>query len=211
MSNNAGSAREISRADVEKAAWQLTGWQGDQVAIDGLLLVMDAWVASAAETLAHSPDSFRDGYYHSLVTMAEAILDTGGRMRLVPPEAEPVLRLGEVDALAEAILRKLPEIQREHEDAELLADPDLAESLAQMRNGQLAEEITPEQILAQADEAVARIEKRAAEEADWDENITCTRCGKDKHYLEFHKDAKGKHGRKARCKECESAKNKKVA
>jgi len=196
VNDNKTAAPDISRADVEKALWQLTGYTGDQTIIDGVMLVMDAWNACTTETLTRSSPAFRDGYYHALVTMAEAIIDTGGRMRMVPPEAEPVLRAGEVDALAEAILRKLPDIRQEHEDRQLLADPQLQESLAQLRAGNLGAPLMPARKAVKAAQTVL--------EADWDGQITCTRCGETKDQLDFHKDSKGRHGRKTRCRECES-------
>jgi hypothetical protein len=230
--DNRAAAQNISRAHVEKALWELTGFQGDQTVIDGIMVVADAWNACTVEALAQSSEAFRDGYYHALVTMAEAIIDTGGRMRMVPPEAEPVLYAGDVDALAEAILRKLPDIQREKEGEHWLANSDLQESLEQMRRGETAPEVIPSrdevaaararldfEPLPMADPSAGVIPDLADDEIDkfmeairedhpelpaWDEQITCTRCGETKHYLEYHKDSKGKHGRKSRCKECES-------
>jgi len=193
MDNKHDDREVISRGSLEKALWQLTGWQGDQVVIDGIMLVHDAVVATDAEALAHSPESFRDGYYHALVCLAGEILDSGGRMRLVPPGAEPVLRAGDVDALAEAILAKLPEAARRAEDERLLADPDLAESLEQMRAGQ---GFTPgrKEIEAIADDF---------REGEYTGDITCTACGVSKPAADFYRDSKGRHGRKSRCKSCE--------
>jgi len=224
MDNTNGNAK-ISRSHLEKALWEMTGWQGDQVVIDGILLIHDAIVASDAESLAKSPESFREGYYHSLVTMAEAVLDTGGRMRLVPPEAEPVLRAGDVDALAAAILAKLPVAAERADDERLLANPDLLESLEQMHQADVGPEVIPareevevEVVAPPAADAVvpglseAEVAKFMATLTEQDEftgDIKCTTCsareGHDvyKPYTDFYRDSKGAHGRKSRCKTCE--------
>jgi hypothetical protein len=183
---NANEAEVISRPQVEKALWAHTGWRGDQVVIDGLMVVVDAYVASIAEELAHSSQAFREGYYHALVTMAEAIMDTGGQMRLVPPaeeEPEPVTVLSPtVDEYIEAILT--PEKPAE----------------ALLRG---VEELSDEEV-------TQRVNAAADEAGDWDGMIKCNPCsvreGHDvyKPYEEFHKDSKGAHGRKTRCRVCES-------
>lgn len=172
MNVKGGTGAVISRDDVEKALWQVTGWQGDQAAIDGVMVVIEAWNASATEALTRSSDSFRNGYYHALVTMASAILETGGKMRLVPPGAEPVLRAGDVDELAAAIVARL---------RPNTAAVEAAERIREFYGGP-----------APLPDGVVPAEK------------TCTGCGRSKP-LEtgFYKDAKGKFGRKARCKECE--------
>jgi hypothetical protein len=219
MSSNAANAG-ISRADVEKALWELTGWHGDQVVIDGVLLVMDAWIATSAEALANSPASFREGYYHALVTAAEAILDTGGRLRLSVPETEPVLRAGAVDdlaarlaervnnwddgmldALAARILEKLPEAARREEDRRTLADPLLQESLTQLRDQDLFPAVRP-----------AKAEVKAPEYNDDGElMIQCLSCtskaGHDVFYpaSNFWKDAKNATGYKTKCRDCARA------
>jgi hypothetical protein len=185
---NANEAEVISRPQVEKALWAHTGWRGDQVVIDGLMIVVDAYVASIAEELAHSSEAFREGYYHALVTMAEAIMDTGGQMRLVPPaeeERSTVLPVT-VDDYIEAILT--PEKPAEELLRGVKEEPGDEEDVA------AAVPVVP------VDEALD----------EWDGMIRCNPCsareGHDvyKPYDEFHKDSKGAHGRKTRCRACES-------
>jgi len=223
MSNNVKTPEPISTAQVEKALWELTGFTGDQTVIDGILVVLHAWAAAQAEELAKSSERFRDGYYHSLTLLAEAVLDTGGRMRLVPPEAQPVLHAGQVDELADILIAKLGVATLEATQAdqsildlaerELDAAPpynpdapapladlsekeakDFIESLEQMRRGERVPATTLEE------ERKAALPK--SDDEDWDEYITCTTCGDYQHYTEFHRDPKGRHGRKSKCKTC---------
>lgn len=79
--------RVITAADVEKAIWELTGWQGNSAAVESLLVIINAYAAGLG--VAQAPDALRESWYHSLVVMAEHLLDTGGRMRMVPAFTEP--------------------------------------------------------------------------------------------------------------------------
>lgn len=85
--NNAGNDLEIAevrRPDVERAIWELTGYTGDAVAVDALMLVIDTYAAGMAEAIAGVPVTRRSDLYHVLVTYAAELIDSGGRMRLVP-------------------------------------------------------------------------------------------------------------------------------
>lgn len=226
MDNSEGN-KSISRADLEKALWELTGWQGDQSVIDGILIVHDAVAAGTAEMLAAAPANVREGYYHALVTMAEAIMDTGGQTRLVSPAAAPVLRADGVDELAEHVAHKvltlLPEYTHRADDQRLLADPALQESLPQMQNGYVVREYVPSSAEVQAADELIRLDEelgladepmpeRVPEAANGDElMIRCTDCSRrEGHdvYLpasNFWKDKKGANGYKSKCVPCAKA------
>jgi hypothetical protein len=213
----------ISRADVEKALWQLTSWQGDQVVIDGVLTVMDAWNATCTEELAESSESFRDGYYHALVTMAEAIMDTGGRLKLAGPEHDSGQKADQsadqlADQLAEKILERLPEMARRESDRQLLADPVLKESLSQMREMQASGDLFPEVMPSRTEVEVAKkVTASARAGQDGSLMLKCTSCsereGHEVKYpaTEFWRDSKGSTGYKSKCKECARAVKKKAA
>jgi hypothetical protein len=79
---------KVTRQDVERAIWQLTDYRGDQVAVDALLAVIDAYKLS---------DYADEDVAHLLLTMTTQILDTGGRMRLVAAPEPLDVRLSKSD------------------------------------------------------------------------------------------------------------------
>ena len=83
------STATIERPRIEKALWELSGFNGDQTQIDGVMVAIDAYAAGMADLLSKTDGPVGGAYLHTLVTLAEQILDSGGRMRLVPPTAAP--------------------------------------------------------------------------------------------------------------------------
>lgn len=86
------STATVERPDVERALWTFTGYKGDATAIDGLLTIIDAYALGQAQAMAESAPAVVTAHVHTLVTLAEQLLDTGGRMKLVtstpaPPQA----------------------------------------------------------------------------------------------------------------------------
>jgi hypothetical protein len=75
----------IERPRIEKALWELSGFSGDQTQIDGVMVAIDTYAAGMAALLAGAERPVSEAYLHTLITLAEQILDSGGRMRLVPP------------------------------------------------------------------------------------------------------------------------------
>lgn len=61
-----------------------TGYQGDATAIDAFLVVVDSYAVGMAQALAGGSNRLGDSYVHALTTMAEQLLDTEGRMKLIP-------------------------------------------------------------------------------------------------------------------------------
>jgi hypothetical protein len=86
---NAQEKTVISRADVEKALIEFTGYTGDQTSIDAIMVIISAHIAGLAEALAATSPLVRESCYHTLMTMAEQLLDTGGKLRLVNPNPPP--------------------------------------------------------------------------------------------------------------------------
>jgi hypothetical protein len=115
----------VTREQVEQAIWQLTGYSGDQVAVDGLLAVVDAYKLSEAGS---------DDTAHLLLTMVTQILDTGGRMRLVTGEQPVPLTAADIPVIAAAAADQLAErraeraeraerVRAERAQEEILAPP----------------------------------------------------------------------------------------
>lgn len=78
----------IERGDVERALWDFTQYKADATAVDGLLVIIDAYSACQAEALVSAPQPVRTAYLHSLVNLVSQLLDTGGKMRFVAPKPE---------------------------------------------------------------------------------------------------------------------------
>jgi hypothetical protein len=79
----------LSRPRLERALWEFTDWKGDQSAIDGLLVVIDTYVLSQAQALLDAPLHLAEGQVHTLVTLAEQIIDTGGKLSAPRPKVVP--------------------------------------------------------------------------------------------------------------------------
>jgi hypothetical protein len=80
----------VTRAEVEQAIWKFTGFTGDQVQVDALLAIVDAYRLSpvVAEDTAHL-----------LMNMSSQLLDSGGPVKLtLAPQfaAEPVVPEGDL-------------------------------------------------------------------------------------------------------------------
>ena len=73
----------ISRDALEKALWEWDSFSGDSAAHAALLAVIDTYAASQADLLRTHPTPLVESYLHLLVTLAEQLLDSGGRVKLV--------------------------------------------------------------------------------------------------------------------------------
>jgi len=196
MKDENGNA--VSRAQVEQALWKLTGFTGDQLIIDGVLTVVDAYVAGMARDLAGMTEPGRESYYHALVTMAETITDAG--VRDIPADthvngSQPVW----AGKLQEAVTASVTEAFRP-----LYAT--VTETVAQA----LKPAPAPARVaLLESRSVPARkapdVTRKTEPDEEWDGKITCKGCGDLKEYTEYYRDGKGPHGRKTKCKECERA------
>lgn len=83
----------ISRERVEKALWDFTEYQGDASLIAGLMVIFDTYAASQAAALVDAPAPVLDAHLHTLVHLAEQLIDTGGKLALPDPAEPPVLAL----------------------------------------------------------------------------------------------------------------------
>lgn len=82
----------ITRSDVERALWSLTGWGGDQSVIDGLMIIIDSYAVLMGGEFRAADPVVRENWAHLLVTLAAQITDSGARMHLAVPS--PAADLG---------------------------------------------------------------------------------------------------------------------
>lgn len=73
----------ISRDALEKALWEWDSFSGDSAAHAALLVAIDAYAAGQADLFRTHPTPLVESYLHLLVTLAEQLLDSSGRVKLV--------------------------------------------------------------------------------------------------------------------------------
>lgn len=84
---------DITRDRIEQALVELTGYRGDQAAIDAFMVIFDTYALAQAEALSVTPAEVRRGYMHLLMQQAELLLDSAGRLPLTMDLAEHVSQL----------------------------------------------------------------------------------------------------------------------
>jgi hypothetical protein len=81
MSTSTVTADFTDRAQIEKALWELTGFSGDQTLVDGVMTLMDTYAIGLSDLLSETPTPVVEAYLHTLVQLAEQILDGGVAVR----------------------------------------------------------------------------------------------------------------------------------
>jgi hypothetical protein len=178
----------ITRAQVEKALWELAGFRGDAIVTDGVMIVIDAYAAAMQAALSGTSGEMRESYLHVLVQLAEHILDAGGQ------------RL--------AVQQQLRDRQAEIQDrqAQILEQQAGTQNQLQAAMDALAGALTGLPAGNWAGYPVAKPKKKGPLPGNFfnaDGTITCRGCGTAKPPEQFHKDLRAPQtGRKSKCAQC---------
>ena len=174
--------RGINREDVEKAIWSLTGYTGDQSAVDALMAVVDAyWLAPLVP----------QNWAHLLLTLVTQILDSGGSYRLVTGERATPLTRDDIPAIAEAV-ESWHRTQHGHSmhpvsgAEQRPVDADVEAALARLRES-----------------AAPPVQRHLVERPITDGVLyPCAGCGKPKRREAYKTDASTPRGFRTKCKVC---------
>lgn len=82
----------IGRPGLERALYDFTGYQADATAVDGFMMIVDAYVAEQVDALRKAPEPLVEAYFHALTQLGEQLIDTGGKLKLVPPASKTVVK-----------------------------------------------------------------------------------------------------------------------
>lgn len=194
---------KITRDQVEKLLWEVTGFRGDATQMDAMMLAVEAWAVDMAGCLAAAPETLRESHLHLVVQMGELILDSGGRLAATQRLADQVqVMQGQLQSLTVQVQSLVTTVIAmsagvpDREEGEVPAwERDFLARQAADEHTRLSREIElHEATMVELGEPAAAVIL-----------LECRSCGLAKTSDHFFKNSKSRTGYETKCRECRKA------